>query len=343
MSQMRPPVMLPPVVRVRDVRRALLDHPEFDCFPIGDPGRGGTLVGTILGKTLCLLLKHKATTFGDGAAASPTGSLPRENDAAAITSDLPFSANVAFASAHAGAGDNPFHSPEVASRAPVAGGSAVRPSPGAPGPAVGGSSTAAGMSGDAAGGSATGSSRRGVLAWADLQKDYPRFPGVGDEVCACNDAEGQCWLDLRPYINAGPYVVQHTTSVGRVYRMFRSLGLRHLCVVDFTHTCVGIITRKDLCEDSLRERAREVQLQRIKGIATDGFGSAPPPHADSSAGLGSGGGGGSSGGGSGSSLGSISLHSPSSQPADGASPLLATNDISLLSAPTIVVPSYGGV
>jgi hypothetical protein len=63
MSQLRdPPASLPPVASVSDVV-AILQAQPFDCFPIADPSRNGALVGTVLRKTLCLLLKHKTTTF----------------------------------------------------------------------------------------------------------------------------------------------------------------------------------------------------------------------------------------------------------------------------------------
>jgi hypothetical protein len=38
-------------------------------------------------------------------------------------------------------------------------------------------------------------------------------------------------LDLRPYLNQSAPRVPHTCSVSRAYDTFRSLGLRHLCVV----------------------------------------------------------------------------------------------------------------
>ena len=61
-----------------------------------------------------------------------------------------------------------------------------------------------------------------------------------------NDAN--IWLDLRPYMNRSPFVVQTHTSLHQIYRLFRSLGLRHLCVVDehTSYECVGILTRTDL-------------------------------------------------------------------------------------------------
>jgi chloride channel 7 len=38
-------------------------------------------------------------------------------------------------------------------------------------------------------------------------------------------------MDLGPYLNPSYYVVQEDTSLSKVYTLFRTLGLRHLCVI----------------------------------------------------------------------------------------------------------------
>lgn len=45
------------------------------------------------------------------------------------------------------------------------------------------------------------------------------------------EEDRKCWIDLSPYYNATPFVVQERAGVERVFRLFRTLGLRHLCVV----------------------------------------------------------------------------------------------------------------
>ena len=51
-------------------------------------------------------------------------------------------------------------------------------------------------------------------------------------------------LDLRPYINTSASAIQESFSVERTYVVFRTLGLRHLVVVDRHNHVKGIVTRK---------------------------------------------------------------------------------------------------
>lgn len=53
-------------------------------------------------------------------------------------------------------------------------------------------------------------------------------------------------LDLRPFMNRAPLTVRGECSAQRVYVIFRTLGLRHVCVTDLDSRVVGMITRKDL-------------------------------------------------------------------------------------------------
>uniref|UniRef100_A0A7S2GNI2 Chloride channel protein n=1 Tax=Haptolina brevifila TaxID=156173 RepID=A0A7S2GNI2_9EUKA len=53
-------------------------------------------------------------------------------------------------------------------------------------------------------------------------------------------------VNLRPYVNEAALVTLRTTSLRRVSRLFLSMGLRHLLVVESCPKVVGIITRKDL-------------------------------------------------------------------------------------------------
>ena len=64
----------------------------------------------------------------------------------------------------------------------------------------------------------------------------------------CELAEAQCWLDLRPYVDAAAFCINEHATIQRAYRMFRTLGLRHLCVVNHGNEVQGILTRADLAD-----------------------------------------------------------------------------------------------
>lgn len=46
--------------------------------------------------------------------------------------------------------------------------------------------------------------------------------------------------------NKYPFTILRNASLSRVYRLFRTMGLRHIVVVSRKNKVVGIITRKDL-------------------------------------------------------------------------------------------------
>lgn len=57
-----------------------------------------------------------------------------------------------------------------------------------------------------------------------------------------------------PYVNQSAMSVQRKFSLSRTYILFRTLGLRHLTVVNHHNQVVGIITRKDLMGYNLEEQ-----------------------------------------------------------------------------------------
>eukprot|EP01113_Clastostelium_recurvatum_P038604 TRINITY_DN5794_c0_g1_i4.p1 TRINITY_DN5794_c0_g1~~TRINITY_DN5794_c0_g1_i4.p1 ORF type:complete len:822 (-),score=207.35 TRINITY_DN5794_c0_g1_i4:223-2688(-) len=54
------------------------------------------------------------------------------------------------------------------------------------------------------------------------------------------------FLDLRPHVNSSAVAIHNSFSFGEAYRLFRSLGLRHLPVINVNNEVVGMVTRKDL-------------------------------------------------------------------------------------------------
>eukprot|EP00529_Nitzschia_sp_RCC80_P005006 CAMPEP_0113455330 /NCGR_PEP_ID=MMETSP0014_2-20120614/8320_1 /TAXON_ID=2857 /ORGANISM="Nitzschia sp." /LENGTH=932 /DNA_ID=CAMNT_0000346757 /DNA_START=220 /DNA_END=3018 /DNA_ORIENTATION=+ /assembly_acc=CAM_ASM_000159 len=90
-----------------------------------------------------------------------------------------------------------------------------------------------------------------LVQWDTIERAYPRYPTIDD--VDMRDSDRECWLDLRPYANTAPYTINETASIQRTYRLFRTLGLRFLCVTNHNNQVVGIITRKDLLPDSLTD------------------------------------------------------------------------------------------
>eukprot|EP01065_Artemidia_motanka_P012811 TRINITY_DN17076_c0_g1_i1.p1 TRINITY_DN17076_c0_g1~~TRINITY_DN17076_c0_g1_i1.p1 ORF type:complete len:1639 (+),score=465.53 TRINITY_DN17076_c0_g1_i1:62-4918(+) len=55
------------------------------------------------------------------------------------------------------------------------------------------------------------------------------------------------WVDLLPYIDLDTYIIPPTFPLTRLFKLYRSVGLRHVVVVDSAHTPIGIISRQELC------------------------------------------------------------------------------------------------
>ena len=82
------------------------------------------------------------------------------------------------------------------------------------------------------------------VTWGDLECVYPDYPGV--DSLKINEADRPLWMDLRPYVDATAHTINEHTSILRTYRMFRTMGLRHLCVTNKHNHVLGIVTRADL-------------------------------------------------------------------------------------------------
>ena len=68
-------------------------------------------------------------------------------------------------------------------------------------------------------------------------------------------------IDLAPLMQRHPFIVHADARLGRAYRLFRTMGLRHMYVTTSKPQIVGVVTRKDLVEESaaltLGEKAAE--------------------------------------------------------------------------------------
>lgn len=58
--------------------------------------------------------------------------------------------------------------------------------------------------------------------------------------------QAEIMVDLKPYVNTSAVTVPQTFSTERAYLIFRSMGLRHMTVVDESNCVLGMVTRKDL-------------------------------------------------------------------------------------------------
>lgn len=70
--------------------------------------------------------------------------------------------------------------------------------------------------------------------------------------------EIRCVVDLRAFMQLHPWTIPSDAPLSHAYRIFRTLGLRHLYVTPPKPTIVGIMTRKDLTEEAASLKIGEV-------------------------------------------------------------------------------------
>lgn len=87
------------------------------------------------------------------------------------------------------------------------------------------------------------------LSHYHMEGQYPRYASYHGHQLKLSSSERKCWVDLTPYLNATPHVIQEKAPFTRAYSLFRNEGLRHLIVVNPFNCVTGIITRRDLQSD----------------------------------------------------------------------------------------------
>ncbi|XP_031554445.1 chloride transport protein 6-like isoform X2 [Actinia tenebrosa] len=98
---------------------------------------------------------------------------------------------------------------------------------------------------------AEGSSSQPQVNFSGMTEDYPRFPDIYTIPLSRRDREKI--VDVTPYMNPCPYVVFPWTPVPLVFNLFRTMGLRHLPVVNNKGQLVGIITRANLTHEYMEQ------------------------------------------------------------------------------------------
>uniref|UniRef100_A0A3B4EMU0 Chloride channel protein n=1 Tax=Pygocentrus nattereri TaxID=42514 RepID=A0A3B4EMU0_PYGNA len=93
------------------------------------------------------------------------------------------------------------------------------------------------------------------LSYAEMTEDYPRFPDIHDLDLALLNP--RMIVDVTAYMNPSPYTVSPNTHVSQVFNLFRTMGLRHLPVVNAVGEIVGIITRHNLTHEFLMAKLRQ--------------------------------------------------------------------------------------
>merc|ERR1712173_20099 len=93
----------------------------------------------------------------------------------------------------------------------------------------------------------------------DFEINYPRCPSIHDVNIEMDELMMN--IDLRPYMNPVPYSVRESSPLTRVFTLFRTMGLRHLVVVDINNKIIGMITRINLVH--LDEKATQLNQQIV--------------------------------------------------------------------------------
>jgi len=104
-----------------------------------------------------------------------------------------------------------------------------------------------------------------ILNWSTLENVYPRYVLITE--LSVTQLQRQYYIDLRPYLDPAPYTVREAASLERAYRLFRTLGLRHLPVVDSRQRVAGMVTRVNLSHHHLEACA--VRRRRAGGQRAD--------------------------------------------------------------------------
>ena len=98
---------------------------------------------------------------------------------------------------------------------------------------------------------ANGPSAQEDISHDVLNAEYPRFPSIHD--INLKNVDEDNILDITPYMHPCPYVIYHDSPVCQVFNLFRTMGLRHLPVINSAGEILGLITRHNLTHENLEK------------------------------------------------------------------------------------------
>mmetsp|Transcript_54362 Transcript_54362/g.116084 ORF Transcript_54362/g.116084 Transcript_54362/m.116084 type:complete len:798 (+) Transcript_54362:223-2616(+) len=96
-----------------------------------------------------------------------------------------------------------------------------------------------------------------------LKNGYPALLPMADVKASIWALNGEKFVRLLPYTNQGCYTVQEHSGALRCHNLYRSMGLRHLPVLNESHVVVGMITRKDIVAANEHVEHNHHQLREL--------------------------------------------------------------------------------
>jgi len=112
----------------------------------------------------------------------------------------------------------------------------------------------------------------------DKLKQIPfKSPHVAEVAASLSSVEmDSAWIDVSRLMQRHPFITHADARVSRAYRIFRTMGLRHLYVTPDKPLVVGVMTRKDVIQENtsltLGEKAERIMAERRSGGGGGGGG-----------------------------------------------------------------------
>ncbi|KAK3765639.1 hypothetical protein RRG08_063676 [Elysia crispata] len=87
---------------------------------------------------------------------------------------------------------------------------------------------------------------------------YPRYLPI--QRVSISPEEANFTVNLEAFMNQSQHVVLESASYSSIFSKFRSLGLRHVVVINFQNQVVGIVTRKDLARYTVESHNGQISI-----------------------------------------------------------------------------------